>query len=74
MHDLNRVNSLTGEKGNRCESCTNSSPYFASFESNCHWETGKADLKHLSNEPGYLPFTVQEHISSSHEELAVRNT
>ena len=27
-----------------------------------------------SNKPGDLPFAVQEHICSGHEELAVRNT
>ena len=30
----------SGEKGSRCESCTNSSPYFAS-RGMIHWETGK---------------------------------
>ena len=31
---------MSGEKGSRCESCTNSSPYFAS-RGMIHWETGK---------------------------------
>jgi hypothetical protein len=31
---------VSGEKGSRCESCTNSSPYFAS-RGMIHWETGK---------------------------------
>ena len=35
---------------------------------------GRLILERLSNKPGYLPFTVQEHICSGHEELAVRNT
>ena len=31
---------MSGEKGSRCESCTSSSPYFAS-RGMIHWETGK---------------------------------
>ena len=31
---------VSGEKGSRCESCTSSSPYFAS-RGMIHWETGK---------------------------------
>mgnify|MGYP007016882645 CR=1 FL=1 len=31
---------MSDEKGSRCESCTNSSPYFAS-RGMIHWETGK---------------------------------
>ena len=34
---------------------------------------GRLILERLSNKPGYLPFTVQEHICSGHEELAVQN-
>ena len=41
----------------------------------CHWgRPGRLILERLRNKPGYLPFTVQEHICSGHEELAVRNT
>lgn len=40
---------VSGEKGSRCESCTNSSPYFAS-RGMIHWETGK-EIDALESNP-----------------------
>lgn len=40
---------MSGEKGSRCESCTSSSPYFASMGM-IHWETGK-EIDALESNP-----------------------
>jgi hypothetical protein len=57
----------SGEKGNRCESCTNSSPYLGSRSLLDHWETGKmADAKIY--EPGDLPDRCTEIIMVSDHE------
>ena len=66
---------MSGEKGSRCESCTNSSPYFAS-RGMIHWETGK-ETDALESNPEAMSretcFRSTGTLRSCHEELAVQN-
>ena len=65
-------NVRTGEKGNRCESCTNSSPYFASFESYMPLGDREGELDASERSAGRPAFRSTGTKSSGHEELAVR--